>query len=57
MAPSNRRSLLGERDFRLFLGERLVSEIRSRITREGLPVTAILALSATAPQPAFLGAA
>ncbi len=57
MKPGVRRSLLGERDVRLYLGGRLVSEIGSRITRDGLPVTAILVLAATAPQLAFLGAA
>jgi MFS family permease len=57
MASSERRSLLRDHDFQLFLSGRLVSEIGSRITRDGLPVTAILALSATAPQLAFLSAA
>lgn len=57
MTHSQEPSLLRRRDFRLFLGGRLVSEIGSRITREGLPVTAILALSASAPQLALLGVA
>ena len=43
-APQTAHRLLRERDVRWFLGGRVVSEIGSRISREGLPVTAILTL-------------
>jgi MFS family permease len=43
MQPEESR-LMRERDIRWFLSGRLVSEIGSRISREGLPITAILTL-------------
>jgi len=42
-------SLLRQRDFALFISGRAISEIGSRITREGLPIVAILLTGATAP--------
>lgn len=52
---------MGERlwarpDVRTFLAGRTVSELGSRITREGLPIVAILAVGATAPELGLLAA-
>ncbi|MEJ7607715.1 MAG: MFS transporter [Bryobacteraceae bacterium] len=50
-------SLWRNRDFlKLFSGQ-AVSELGSRITREGLPLTAVLALAATPSQMGYLAAA
>jgi len=46
--------LLRERDVATFVAGRVVTEIGSRITREGLPVAAILAASATASELGLL---
>ena len=48
--------LLHESDIRRYLGGQLVAEIGSRITREGLPIVAIVAAGATAPQLGILAA-
>ncbi len=50
------RPLLHDRDVRTFLAGRTVSEIGSRITREGLPIVAILTVGASAPQLGLLAA-
>jgi len=48
--------LLADRDVRLVFSTRLLSEIGSRITREGLPVTAVLVVGAGAAQMGVLAA-
>jgi predicted MFS family arabinose efflux permease len=50
------RELLRDHDVRVIWLTRIVSEIGSRITREGLPVTAVLTTAATAPQMGLLAA-
>ncbi len=50
------RRLWHDPDVRTFLAGRTVSEIGSRITREGLPIVAILLVGATAPQLGLLAA-
>lgn len=50
-------SLLRQRDFALFISGRAISEIGSRITREGLPIVAILLTGATAPLLGVMAAA
>ncbi len=53
-APS--RTLWGHADFlKLWTGQ-VISELGSRITREGLPITAVLMLGATPAQMGFLAA-
>jgi hypothetical protein len=47
--PSAGAFLWRDRDFRTFMAGRLVTEVGSRITREGLPIVAILSAGATAP--------
>lgn len=56
MQEPSRKSLVGDRDIRAFLAGRLVSEIGARLTREGLPLVAILAAAATASQVGLLAA-
>jgi MFS family permease len=51
-----RERLWAEPDVRVFMVGRTISELGSRITREGLPIVAILAVGATAPQVALLAA-
>ncbi len=48
--------VLADRDARRYLLGRVVSEIGSRITREGLPVTVVLVLAATPLQLSWLAA-
>ena len=54
---SKEPGLLRERDIRWFLAGRVVTEIGSRISREGLPVTAILSLGAGALGVSVMAAA
>lgn len=49
-------SLLKNRNIRRYLGGQLAAEVGSRITREGLPIVAILAARATAPELGILAA-
>lgn len=56
MTEPMRRSLLN-RDFRLYLSGRLISELGSRITREDLPITAVLAAHASAQDLGWMAAA
>ncbi len=42
------------RSFRIFLAGRTVSELGSRVTREGLPIIAVLLLHATARDLSWL---
>lgn len=53
-AHATPRTLLADPDIRTFLMGRVVSEVGSRITREGLPVVAILAAGATSPDLGLL---
>lgn len=46
----------GDRDFHRYLWGRLALEVGNRISREGLPLVAILAAGATAPQLGLLAA-
>jgi len=55
--PPTEPSLLRERDIRWFLAGRVVTEIGSRISREGLPVTAILSLGTGALGVSMMAAA
>lgn len=48
--------LLQDRDIRLIFGTRIISEIGSRITREGLPVVAVLNVAATPVQMGLMAA-
>jgi MFS family permease len=54
--PAGRRSLFREPDFLKLWGGQTVSELGSRITREGLPMTAVLVLHASTMQMGFLTA-
>lgn len=56
MNLSKSQRLLAQSDVRRFLSGQLAAEIGSRITREGLPIVAIVATSATAPQLGVLAA-
>lgn len=56
MSASNNRGLLAQADVRRFMLGQLMAEVGSRITREGLPIVAILTASATAPQLGILAA-
>jgi predicted MFS family arabinose efflux permease len=56
MDVQDRFPLLHDSDVRRYLGGQLVAEIGSRITREGLPIVAIVAAGATAPQLGILAA-
>lgn len=49
-------SLLTRPDVRRFFSGQLLAEVGSRITREGLPIVAIMAASATAPELGLLAA-
>ena len=53
---STRRTLLGDGDFARFILGRLAGEIGSRVTREGLPIVAILVTGATAADLGVLAA-
>jgi len=50
------RPLFSGRDFRIFLSGRLITELGSRITREGLPIVAVLAAHATAQDLGYMAA-
>lgn len=50
------KGLINDTDFRRFISGRAISEIGTRITREGLPLVAILSAGATAPDLGFLAA-
>lgn len=56
MDVQDRSPLLHDPDVRRYLGGQLAAEIGSRITREGLPIVAIMAAGATAPQLGILAA-
>ena len=56
MSGSKPSALLARSDVRRFLSGQLVSEVGSRITREGLPIVAIVAVGSGAPQLALLAA-
>ncbi len=56
MDAQDHSPLLHDSDVRRYLGGQLVAEIGSRITREGLPIVAIVAAGATAPQLGILAA-
>ncbi len=56
MTSSPPSSLLHDSDVRRYLTGQLAAEIGSRITREGLPIVAIVAASASAPELAILAA-
>ena len=49
MSSPDNTSLLARADVRRFVSGQLLAEVGSRITREGLPIVAIVAASATAP--------
>ena len=51
-----RNRLWSSPDVRTFMAGRVVSELGSRVTREGLPIVAILAVGATAPEVGLLAA-
>lgn len=55
--PQPKRRTLFDRDFRLYLSGRLISELGSRITREGLPITAVLVAHASAQDLSWMAAA
>ncbi|MDA8344102.1 MAG: MFS transporter [Thermaerobacter sp.] len=48
--------LLKERDVRIYLAGRTVTELGSRITREGLPLVAVIAAGATAQDLGYMAA-
>ncbi len=56
-SESEAQGLLRERDIRWFLSGRVVAEIGSRISREGLPITAILSLGTGALGVSIMAAA
>ncbi len=56
MAEHATRSLSRDPDFRIYIAGRTVTELGSRITREGLPMVAVLAAGATAQDLGYMAA-
>ncbi len=52
--PNSPTTSVSDRSFRTFLAGRTVSELGSRVTREGLPIIAVLLLHATAQDLSWL---